>query len=85
MLLTRCRSIHTFGVSFPMEAVFLDAGGRVLATSVVASNRLSFRLRARSILECSPGSGLRPGDSLVVLYFPGCPRGRAQLGCAPIV
>jgi uncharacterized membrane protein (UPF0127 family) len=30
LLLARCRSIHTFGMRFPIDVLFLDADGRVL-------------------------------------------------------
>jgi uncharacterized protein len=30
LLIPRCRSVHTFGMRFPIDVVFLDARGRVL-------------------------------------------------------
>jgi uncharacterized membrane protein (UPF0127 family) len=30
LLLPRCRSVHTFGMRFPLDLIFLDAGGRVI-------------------------------------------------------
>ena len=32
LLLPRCRSVHTFGMRFPLDLVFLDRAGRVLLT-----------------------------------------------------
>ena len=31
LLFPRCRSVHTFGMRFAIDVVFLDAQGRVLA------------------------------------------------------
>src|SRR3954465_8962154 len=30
LLIPRCRSVHTFGMRFAIDVVFLDAGGRVV-------------------------------------------------------
>jgi uncharacterized membrane protein (UPF0127 family) len=30
LLIPRCRSVHTFGMRFPLDVLFLDAEGRVL-------------------------------------------------------
>jgi uncharacterized protein len=30
LLIPRCRSVHTFGMRFPIDVVFLDAAGRVV-------------------------------------------------------
>jgi uncharacterized protein len=30
LLIPRCRSVHTFGMRFPLDLVFLDAEGRVV-------------------------------------------------------
>jgi uncharacterized membrane protein (UPF0127 family) len=30
LLIPRCRSVHTFGMRFPLDLVSLDAGGRVI-------------------------------------------------------
>jgi uncharacterized membrane protein (UPF0127 family) len=31
LLLPRCRSVHTFGMRFPLDLVWLDREGRVIA------------------------------------------------------
>jgi uncharacterized protein len=31
LLIPRCRSVHTFGMRFPLDLLFLDAEGRVIA------------------------------------------------------
>jgi uncharacterized membrane protein (UPF0127 family) len=33
LLIPRCRSVHTFGMRFPIDVLFLDADGRVIALS----------------------------------------------------
>jgi uncharacterized membrane protein (UPF0127 family) len=30
LLIPRCRSVHTFGMRFPLDLIFLDRGGRVI-------------------------------------------------------
>jgi uncharacterized membrane protein (UPF0127 family) len=30
LLIPRCRSVHTFGMRFPLDVLFLDAEGRVI-------------------------------------------------------
>jgi uncharacterized membrane protein (UPF0127 family) len=66
MLLPRCRSVHTFGMRFPIAVVFLDATWGVIAVRRVRPKRLTFpRLRARAVLECASGTDLRRGDVLI--------------------
>jgi uncharacterized membrane protein (UPF0127 family) len=52
LLIENCRSVHTFGVRFPLDLVFLDERGRPLALHrAVAPRRiLSFR-RATHVVE----------------------------------
>lgn len=52
----RCRSVHTFGMRFDLDLVWLDAAGRpVRVDRDVAPRRLRTCLRARSVLECPAG------------------------------
>jgi uncharacterized membrane protein (UPF0127 family) len=30
LLIPRCRAVHTFGMRFPLDLIFLDGGGRVV-------------------------------------------------------
>lgn len=56
--LTPCRSVHTAGMRFPLDLVWLDARSRVLAVDPgVAPRRVRTRLRARSVLETHAGCG----------------------------
>jgi uncharacterized membrane protein (UPF0127 family) len=63
ILLERCRSVHTFGMRFPIDVVFLDRDLRVVHVRRMKPGRMTRpRLRARHVLECPVDSGLRPGD-----------------------
>ena len=58
MLLRRCRSVHTFGMRFPIDAVLLDAGDRVIAVVRLSPGRLLLpRPHVRSVLEVVAGEG----------------------------
>jgi uncharacterized membrane protein (UPF0127 family) len=75
MLLLHTRSIHTFGVRFPLDVGFLDADLVVLDTVRVDRWRVALpRRRARSVLEAEAGSferwGLRIGDHLELRETP---------------
>jgi len=62
LLLERCRSVHTFGMRFPIDAVLLDRRWRVIAVVQLAPRRLLIpRPRVRHVLEVAPGTALRPG------------------------
>jgi hypothetical protein len=65
LLILRCRSVHTFGMRFPIAVVFLDGAGRVVEVIRMRPRRLARpRLRARHVLECSEGAEIRRGDLL---------------------
>jgi len=66
------RGVHTRGMSFPIDVVFLDRGMRVLAVEEsLAPGRISgIRWRARTVLELPAGrirlSGTRIGDRIEI-------------------
>src|ERR1039457_5780668 len=69
MILPRTRSIHSFGVRFPVDVAFLDKEMTVVAMVRLSRWRISMpRLRANQALEAKAGSfdrwGLRLGDCL---------------------
>jgi uncharacterized protein len=70
--LVPCRAVHTLGMRFPIDLVFLDSDGQVVATiESLRPWRLSgIYPRARSVLELREGtirkSGTRRGDHLDV-------------------
>lgn len=52
LLIPRCRSVHTFGMRFPLDLVFLDAAGRPLSVRrAVPPRRLAFDRNAVAVLE----------------------------------
>jgi len=64
------QAIHTFGMRFPIDVVFLDSGRRVrrMYHGLAPFRLTSFVLSARSALELASGSivssGTRVGDEL---------------------
>jgi uncharacterized membrane protein (UPF0127 family) len=66
LLIPQCRSVHTFGMRFALDVVFLDGGGAVLRVDRgVPPRRVLFCRRAFAVLETRAGeaelftSGLR--------------------------
>ena len=54
--LSHCRSIHTFGMRFPLDLIWLDADEAVVRVDVaVPPRRLRTCLRARSVIETRGG------------------------------
>ena len=52
----RCRSVHTFGMRFALDLVWLDRDGAVVRVDRdVAPRRLRTCLRARSVVETPAG------------------------------
>jgi uncharacterized protein len=67
------KGVHTIGMKFPIDVIFLDQNNKVLATICdLAPRRLSgLQLRARSVLELPRGvinkSTTTVGDQLEIL------------------
>ena len=60
LLLRPTFSIHTFFMRFPIDAVFIDRGGRVVAVvRRLRPWRAATRLRARAVLELGAGEAER--------------------------
>jgi uncharacterized membrane protein (UPF0127 family) len=54
--LTRCRSVHTLGMRFALDVIWLDAdGGLVRVDADVAPRRHRGTRRARSVVEVGAG------------------------------
>ncbi len=52
LLIPRCRAVHTFGMRFPLDLVFLDRGSAEVARRLaVPPRRLAFERRAAAVLE----------------------------------
>jgi uncharacterized protein len=59
LLIPRCASVHTFGMRFPLDLVFIDREGRPLAVRfAVPSRRIVWQRGAEAVLEIpSPEGG----------------------------
>ncbi len=67
-----CESVHTCGMKFPIDVLYLDRKKRVRKLrSVMTPWRLSFCLWAHSVLELPAGviehTKTQPGDQLILL------------------
>lgn len=52
LLIPRCRAVHTFGMRFPLDLVFLDGELRELSRRrALPRRRLAFERRASAVLE----------------------------------
>jgi uncharacterized membrane protein (UPF0127 family) len=70
-----CEAVHTFGMRFPIDLVYIDREKRVRKVrSSVRPWRMSACLAAHSILELPSGTvhdtQTVPGDTLAFSYFP---------------
>ena len=62
LLLPRCRSVHTFGMRFPIDAVLLDRDDRVVTVVTIEPGRILLpRRRVRHVLEVAAGRGAALG------------------------
>jgi uncharacterized membrane protein (UPF0127 family) len=61
LLLPRCRAVHTFGLAAPVDLVWLDADGRILATvRALEPGRMRWHRFARAVIELPAGYCARP-------------------------
>lgn len=62
MLLDSCRLIHTFGMRYRLDLVYLNRQGLVLkVTEALAARRIDGHWRAHSVLEMAGGEARRCG------------------------
>lgn len=71
MCLEPCRSVHTFGMRFPIDVAFVDDEGTVLSILTVPPRRVTMpRPRSRCVLEARAGSferwGVTAGTTLEI-------------------
>ena len=64
-----CEAVHTFGMKFPIDVVFLNRRRKILKIRAnMAPRRISGCLRAHSVLELPAGTAdktqTKPGDTL---------------------
>lgn len=61
-LALRTKQIHTFGLGFPIDAVYLRRDGTVIRVMTIRPGRVGpLLLRARWVLEMAPGEAERLG------------------------
>lgn len=70
-LLIRAKQVHTFGMRYPIDTVYLDARGRILRIDTLKPGRVGpLVLPARWVLEMDAGEaqrmGMTAGGTLVV-------------------
>ena len=96
LLLTPCRAIHMAGMKYPLDVVFLDRQGTVVALypSIAPGGRTRWHASARSALELPAGTleatGTQVGNSLVCSPTDSAPSGdrldqRAVVGTESIL
>ncbi|MGE5283125.1 MAG: DUF192 domain-containing protein [Chloroflexota bacterium] len=58
LLIPRCAGVHTFGMRFPLDLVFLDRDGAPLSARLaLPPRRLAYDRRARAVLELPSSHG----------------------------
>jgi uncharacterized protein len=68
LLLPRCRSVHTFGMRFDLDLIWLDQHGRVLAVDEsVPPCRVRSRRDAAQVIEVAAGTLKSVLDALYAL------------------
>ncbi len=68
LLLPRCKSIHTFGMRFALDLIWLDGASRVVRQDAgVAPGRVRSCRFARAVVETSCGEGERVAAALAAL------------------
>ncbi|MGH7500901.1 MAG: DUF192 domain-containing protein [Longimicrobiales bacterium] len=73
LLLSPCRAVHMIGMAYPLDVIFLDRHGRVVAqyANLAPGKSTSWHARAKYALELPKGtivaSQTQPGDHVVWL------------------
>ncbi|CAA9517759.1 MAG: hypothetical protein AVDCRST_MAG69-2872 [uncultured Solirubrobacteraceae bacterium] len=66
LLMPRCRSVHTFGMRFALDLIWLDSAGRVLRQDrAVSPRRVRSCRRATAVVEAGAGDGNRLAAALM--------------------
>ena len=71
LVIRPCRQVHTFGMRFPVDVAFCDAGGVVLRIETLPAGRVSRPVwKAGFVVEARAGAferwHLAPGDQLEI-------------------
>jgi uncharacterized membrane protein (UPF0127 family) len=73
LLIRPCKGIHTFGMRFPIDALFLDKNNQVVATvNNLHPNKITrLYLNAESVIEFPSGTleatSTKPGDRIEIV------------------
>jgi uncharacterized membrane protein (UPF0127 family) len=75
LLLTPCKAVHTVGMRFPIDVIFIDRDGRaVRIVPSLAPWRIAMSARATAVIELAAGqaaaSDIRVGDMLYLAPAP---------------
>jgi len=88
LMLTPCTSVHMYGMHYPLDVVFLDREGTVVAlySSLAPGARTSWHRNAAHALELPSGTvmqfGVKVGDVLAWSASPASADAPAELGVA---
>jgi uncharacterized membrane protein (UPF0127 family) len=69
LLIAPCRAVHTFGMRYCIDVVFLDERNRVIKiVAAMPPRRIAWCWRARMVVELAAGetghAGLQPGQRM---------------------
>jgi len=79
LLLTRCNNIHTAFMRFPIDAVFIDNEGAILAIrDRMGAFRIAVAPRSKACLELRSGAAARHGLQVGQILTPLLPALRGQ-------
>ena len=71
LLIKPCNWVHTFGMRFPIDVLFLDSKGAVVAVESLPPNRMGRPHRSAAALELPQGTveryGIKAGDELQII------------------
>jgi len=75
LLLTPCKAVHTVGMRFPIDVIFIDRDGRaVRIVPALAPWRIAMSARAKAVIELAAGtaaaSDIQIGDMLYLAPAP---------------
>ena len=75
LLLTPCKAVHTVGMRFPIDVIFVDRDGRaVRIVPALAPWRIAMSARAKAVIELAAGtaaaSDIQIGDMLYLAPAP---------------
>ena len=84
LLLSPCKAVHTVGMRFPIDVIFIDRDGRaVRIVPALAPWRIAMSARAKAVIELAAGqaaaSDIRVGDLLYLAPAPPAPKPTAPV------